>query len=60
MNKAVLIRIGIGALLVGAGLVVMGSARTKLKPWGEADPEAVASDIAAAGAEMAEPVSEED
>ena len=55
MNRQIAIRIAIGALLVGVGIAVIGSARRLLGPCEEASPEETALDIAEASREVMEP-----
>lgn len=52
MNRSVLIRAGLGSLLIGAGLALMLSARRSLCVDCEDEPEATIADVAAASAEV--------
>jgi hypothetical protein len=49
-----MVRAGVGALLIGAGLALMLSASRKLGPCPEVSPEETATEVAAASAEVAE------
>lgn len=53
MERSVLIRAGLGAILMGAGLALMLSATRSLADIHEISPEATADKVATASAEMA-------
>lgn len=54
MERSVLIRAGLGAIFMGAGLALMLSATRSLADIHEISPEITADEVAAASAEMAE------
>lgn len=54
MNRQIAIRVAIGALFVGVGIAVIGSARRLLGPCDEASPEETALEVAEASREVLE------
>lgn len=59
MERSVLIRAGLGAIFMGAGLALMLSATRSLADIHEISPEQTAEEVANASAEMTEEVVEE-
>lgn len=55
-DRSVLIRAGLGACLIGAGLALMVSATRRLDTLHEVTPEQTATEVAEASAEMTEEV----
>ena len=60
MNRQVAIRIAIGALFVGIGVAVIGSARRLLAPCDEISPEETARAVAEAAVEVVEGIDADD